>query len=57
MDLKPGNVLVKADTFQGKRKIKDRWEDKPHDVVCQKLAFPCMWVSTKYGTDVPPPPQ
>ena len=25
-DLKPGNlVLVKADAFQGKRKIKDRW--------------------------------
>ena len=36
MDLKPGNlVLVKADTFQGKRKIKDRWEDKPHKVVHQ----------------------
>ena len=36
MDLKPGNlVLVKADAFQGKRKIKDRWEDKPHKVVCQ----------------------
>ena len=34
--LKPGNlVLVKADAFQGKRKIKDRWEDKPHEVVCQ----------------------
>ena len=36
MDLKPGNlVLVKADAFQGRRKIKDRWEDKPHEVVCQ----------------------
>ena len=36
MDLKSGNlVLVKADTFQEKRKIKDRWEDKPHKVVCQ----------------------
>ena len=32
--LKPGNlILVKADVFQGKRKIKDRWEDKPHEVV------------------------
>ena len=32
--LKPGNhILVKADIFQGKRKIKDRWEDKPHEVV------------------------
>ena len=36
MDLKPGHlVLVRADTFQGKRKIKDRWEDKPHEVVHQ----------------------
>ena len=34
--LKPGNpVLVKADAFQGKRKIKGRWEDKPHEVVHQ----------------------
>ena len=34
--LKPGDlVLVKADTFQGKRKIMDRWEDKHHEVVCQ----------------------
>ena len=24
-----------ADAFQGNRKIKDRWEDKPHEVVCQ----------------------
>ena len=36
MDLKPGNpILVKADTFQGKRKIKDKWEDEPHKVVHQ----------------------
>ena len=34
MDLKPGDlVLVKADAFQGKRKIKDGWEDKPYEVV------------------------
>ena len=34
--LKPGNlILVKADAFQGKRKIMDRWEDKPHEVVHQ----------------------
>ena len=34
--MKPGNlVLVKADAFQGKRKIKDRWEAKPHEVVHQ----------------------
>ena len=36
MDLKPGDlVLVKADAFKGKRKIRDRWEDKTCDVVCQ----------------------
>ena len=36
MDLKPGDlVLVKADAFKGERKIKDRWEDKPHEVVHQ----------------------
>ena len=35
--LKPGDlVLAKADAFQGKKKkIKDRWEDKPHKVVHQ----------------------
>ena len=34
MDLKTGNlVLIKAYAFQGKRKIKDRLEDKPHDMV------------------------
>ena len=42
--LKPGNlILVKADAFQGKRKIKNRWEDKPHKVVCQIMTtFPHM---------------
>ena len=36
MDLKPGNlVLVKADAFKGKRKIKDRWEDETWEVVHQ----------------------
>ena len=36
MDLKPGDlVLVKADAFMGKGKIKDRWEDKPCKVVHQ----------------------
>ena len=34
--LKPGYVvLVKADTFQGKRKIMDIWEEMPHEVVHQ----------------------
>ena len=36
MGLKPGDLIpVKADAFQGKRKIKDRWKEKPHEVVCK----------------------
>ena len=26
-------------------------------LLCQKLMFRCMWLSAKYGTDVPVPPQ
>ena len=34
--MKPGNlVLVKADAFKGKRKIKDRWEEETWEVVCR----------------------
>ena len=34
--LMPGDlVLANANAFQGKRKVKDRWEDKPHEVVHQ----------------------
>ena len=34
--LESGNhVLIKADAFQGKRKIMDIWENKPHEVVHQ----------------------
>ena len=36
MDLKPGSlVLVKADAFKGKKKIRDRWEDEACEIVCQ----------------------
>ena len=36
VNLKPGNlVLVKADAFKGKRKIKDRWEEDTCEVVHQ----------------------
>ena len=36
VNLKPGNlILVKADAFNGKRKIKDRWEEETWEVVCQ----------------------
>ena len=35
MELKPSDlVLVKADAFKGKRKIKYRWEDKTNEMVC-----------------------
>ena len=36
MNLKPGDlVVVKADAFKGKRKIKDRWEEDTWEVVYQ----------------------
>ena len=36
VNMKPGNlVLVKADAFKGKRKIKDRWEEDTWEVVHQ----------------------
>ena len=36
VNLKPGDlVLVKADAWKGKRKIKDRWEEETYEVVCQ----------------------
>ena len=51
VDLKPGDlVLVKADTFQGERKIKDRWEDKPHEVVHQIMTdIPSYGVTDQCG--------
>ena len=34
--MKAGNlILVKADAFKGKRKIKDRWEEETWEVVHQ----------------------
>ena len=34
VNLKPGDlVLVKADAWKGKRKIKDRWEEETWEVV------------------------
>ena len=34
VNLKPGNlVLVKADAWMGKRKIKDRWDEETWEVV------------------------
>ena len=49
--LKPGNlVLVKADAFQGKRKVKDRWEDKPQEIVHQMVTdVPSYEVKDQHG--------
>ena len=51
VNLKPGNlVLVKADTFKGKRKIKDRWEEDTWKVVCQITAgVPSYKVTEQHG--------
>ena len=39
VNLKPGDlVLVKADAWKGKRKIKDRWEEETWEVVYQIMA-------------------
>ena len=48
---KPGNlILVMADGFQGKRKIMDRWKDKPHEVVHQIMTYvPSYEVKDQYG--------
>ena len=36
MQLMPGDiVLMKLDTFQGKRKVKDQWSEAEYVVVCQ----------------------
>ena len=40
VNLKPGDlVLVKADAWKGKRKIKDRWEEETWEVVHQITAY------------------
>ena len=39
MNLKPGDlVLVKADAWKGKRKIKDRWDEETWEVSQQIVA-------------------
>ena len=51
VSLHPGDwVLVKADTYQGKRKVKDRWDSEPYEVV-ERLApdHPSYVVRNKEG--------
>ena len=51
MGLKPADlILVMADAFQEKRKIKDRWEDKLHEEVCQIATdIPSYEVKSQHG--------
>ena len=50
MNLKPGDlVLVKADAWKGKRKIKDRWDEETWEVSWQ-IAW-LMWPPTKWWTN------
>ena len=51
VDLKPGDlVLVKADAFKGKRKIRDRWEDEACVVVHQIMTdIPSYKVTDQCG--------
>ena len=52
MNVKPGDlILVKANAFKGKRKIRDRWKEEKCEVVCQiatdvpsyKVMDQCGW--------------
>ena len=51
VNLKPGDlVLVKADTFKGKKKIKDRWEEDTWEVVHQIATYvPSYEVMNQHG--------
>ena len=51
VDLKPGDlVLVKADAWKGKRKIKDRWEEETLEVVHQIMAdIPSYELTNQHG--------
>ena len=51
MNLKPGNlILVKADAWKGKRKIKDRWNEETLKVAQQIEAdVPSYEVMNQHG--------
>ena len=51
MNLKPGDlVLVKADAWKGKRKIKDRWDEETWEVLRQIMAdVPSYDVTNHHG--------
>ena len=51
MNLKPGDlVLVKADAWKGKRKIKDRWDEETWKVLRQIVTeMPSYEVMNQHG--------
>ena len=51
MNLKPGDlVLMKADAFKGKRKIRDRWEEETCEVMHQMMTdVPSYDVMDQFG--------
>ena len=51
VNLKPGDlILVKADAFKGKRKIRDRWEEETCEVVHQiAMDVPSYEVMDQHG--------
>ena len=59
VNLKPGDlILVKADAFKGKRKIKDRWEEETWEVVHQITTdIPSYEVMNQHGRFMHPPPK
>ena len=59
VNLKPGNlILVKADPFKGKRKIKDRWEEETWEVVHQIMTdVPSYEVANQQWKVTSPPPK
>ena len=59
VNLKPGNlVLVKADAFKGKRKIKDRWEEETWEVVHQMATdIPVLQSDKPVWKVMHPPPK
>ena len=59
VNLKPGDlVLVKADAWKGKRKIKDRWEEETWEVVHQITTdVPSYKVTNQHGRSCSPPPK
>ena len=51
VNLKPGSLLlVKADAWKGKRKIKDLWDEETWEVSCQIAAdVPSYEVTNQHG--------